>query len=150
MQSHDDIERSSEDPDVLAARGKVELAKAELESRLYQASDTGKRALARMAGKAKPALVVAAALVGVVLVTRLIRSRSRRRAAWRAPAEPHAGPSLFRVVLGAAIRGAVRVVATRVAEHAAARLVAANEEHELAEASELPLERVGSEAVVAR
>jgi hypothetical protein len=128
MQSPDEIENS--DPEILAARGKVELAKAELESRLYQAGDTGKRALNRMAGKAKPVALVAAAIVGAVVVARLVRSRSRRRSQWAPPAEAHAAPSLFRVALGAAVRGAIRVLAARLAEQAAARLVAASEEQE--------------------
>jgi hypothetical protein len=37
-------------------------------------------------------------------------------------------PSFLKVALGAAVRGALRVVATRVTEQAVARLVTANEE----------------------
>jgi hypothetical protein len=128
MPSPDDSETSS-NPEILAARGQVELAKAELESRLYQAGDSGRRALRRMAGKAKPALIVAAVVVGVVVVARVVRSR-RRRQVW-----PHVviegdavRPSLLKMTLGAAIRGALRVVATRMTEQAVARLIAAHEE----------------------
>ena len=128
MPSPDNTEASS-DPEVLAARGQVALAKAELESRLYQAGDSGRRALRRMALKAKPALIVAAVVVGVVIVARVVRSR-RRQSAWpNVVVENDAGkPSFLKVALGAAIRGALRVVATRLTEQAVARLVAANEE----------------------
>ncbi|HEX6273301.1 MAG TPA: hypothetical protein VFZ53_09680 [Polyangiaceae bacterium] len=129
MQSPDESENS--DPDILAARGKVELAKAELESRLYQAGDTGRRALTRMAGKAKPIAIVAAALVGVVVVARLFRSRANRRRGWVRPAAASGNPSLFRVALGAAVRGAVRVLVARMAEQAAARLLVASDEQEV-------------------
>jgi hypothetical protein len=128
MPSHDSSETSS-DPEVLAARGEVLLAKAELESRLHQASDSGRRALGRMARKARPVLIAAAVVVGLVVVVRLARSASKRRRARRS-AENEAGPSLFKVALGAALRGAVRVLATRAAEQAAARLALAHEEPE--------------------
>jgi hypothetical protein len=147
MQSPDEIEDS--DPDILAARGKVELAKAELENRLYQAGDTGKRALARMAGKAKPVAIVAAAIVGVVVIARLVRSRSRRRAAWRPPADVRGAQPLYRVVLGAAVRGALRVLAARMAEQAAARLIAASEERKLGDAEALEAESAALEVAEA-
>lgn len=128
MPSPDDSEVSS-NPEVLAARGQVALAKAELESRLYQAGDSGRRALRRMALKAKPVLIVAAVVVGVVVIARLVRSR-RRRSAWpHVVVENDAGkPSFLKVALGAAIRGALRVAATRMTEQAVARLVTANDE----------------------
>ena len=128
MPSPDESEIAS-DPEILAARGKVELAKAELESRIYQAGDTGKRALERMAMKAKPAVVVAGAVLGAVVVWKLVR-RARRRNRWHLPAPDSAAPSLFRLAVGAALRGALRVFAARVAERAAARFVEANEERE--------------------
>jgi hypothetical protein len=128
MPSPDEPEAPS-DPEVLAARGQVALAKAELESRLYQAGDSGRRALRRMSAKAKPALIVAAVVVGVVVLARVVQSK-RKRAAW-----PHvvvesdsAKPSLFKLALGAAVRTALRVVATRMTERAVARLVEANGE----------------------
>lgn len=128
MPSPDDSEISS-DPEVLAARGQVALAKAELESRLYQAGDSGRRALRRMSQKAKPALIVAAVVVGVVVVARIVRSK-RRRAVWPEVVvkDETVRPSFLKVALGAAIRGALRVVAARMTEQAVARLVAANEE----------------------
>jgi len=142
MPSPDEFESS--DPDILAARGKVELAKAELESRLYQVGDSGKRALVRMAHKAKPAAVVAAVALGVFVVVRLVRARARRRASWHFPKETKERPSLFGVALGAAIRGAVRVVATRMAEQAVARLVASDEERELSE-HDVDIRELGNE-----
>lgn len=128
MPSHDSQERAS-DPEVLAARGQVALAKAEFESSLHQASDSGRRALGRMARKARPVLVAAAVVVGIVIVARVARSIAKKRRTRRSAQDQ--GPSLFRVALGAALRGAVRVLATRVAEQAAARIALANEEHEL-------------------
>jgi len=125
-----DSSESSSDPEVLAARGEVLLAKAELESRLHAMGDSGRRALARVARKARPALVAAAVLVGVVVVVRLVQSASRRRRAsgWR---QAGAGqPSLLKVAFGAALRGAVRVVATRMAEQAVLRLAADGEQEE--------------------
>jgi hypothetical protein len=128
MPSPDEAETPS-NPEVLAARGQVELAKAELESRLYQAGDSGRRALRRMAGKAKPALIAAAVVVGVVLVVRIVRSKTKRSAWPHVVVEDETGkPSFLKVALGAAVRGALRVVATRVTEQALARLVTANEE----------------------
>jgi hypothetical protein len=128
MPSPDEAETPS-NPEVLAARGQVELAKAELESRLYQAGDSGRRALRRMAGKAKPALIAAAVVVGVVLVVRIVRSKTKRSAWPHVVVEDETGkPSFLKVALGAAVRGALRVVATRVTEQAVARLVTANEE----------------------
>jgi hypothetical protein len=130
MPSPDSLES---DPEVLAARGEVELAKAELESRLYQASDSGRRALGRMARKARPVLIAAAVVIGVVVVARLARSVARKRRVRHAIENGQANPSLLRVAFGAALRGAVRVIATRVAEQAAARLALAGEERQLAE-----------------
>ncbi|HVR20642.1 MAG TPA: hypothetical protein VMS65_13120 [Polyangiaceae bacterium] len=120
------------DPEVLAARGKVELAKAELESRLYQAGDSGKRALSRMARKATPVVVIAAVAIGAVALVRMIRARSRV-GVWQRPRQHQNDPSLFKVALGAALRAAVRVLAARAVEQAAARLVekGAGEEPEL-------------------
>lgn len=129
---------SQSDPEILAARGKVELAKAELESRIYQAGDTGKRALKRMARKAIPVVAVAGAILGVVVVVRLA-TRARHKSVWQPyPAADHRTTPLVRVALGAAVRGALRVLLARVAEQAAARLVAANEEQEREPATGLP------------
>jgi hypothetical protein len=122
---------TASDPEILAARGKVELAKAELENRLYQVGDSGRVALGRMARKAAPLLVVAGILVGTVVAVRLLAAASKRRRAIRLRVDEPAGPSLARVVFGAVLRGFVRVAATRIAEQAAARLVAAREESEL-------------------
>jgi hypothetical protein len=121
MPSPDEFDTSS-DPEVLAARGKVELAKAELESRLYQAGDSGKRALSRMARKATPVVVIAAVAIGTVALVRMIRSRSRS-AGWQRPVHVQREPSLFKIALGAALRAAIRVLAARAVEQAAARLV---------------------------
>jgi hypothetical protein len=128
MPSHDNSETSS-DPEVLAARGEVLLAKAELESRLHQASDSGRRALGRLARKARPVLIAAAVVVGLVVIVRVARSASRKRRARRIAGNEIA-PSLFKVALGAALRGAVRVLATRAAEQAVARLAVEQEERE--------------------
>jgi len=121
MPSPDESDTSS-DPEVLAARGKVELAKAELESRLYQAGDSGKRALSRMARKATPVVVIAAVAIGTVALIRMVRARSRARA-WQRPVQAQSKPSLFKVALGAALQAAVRVLVARTVEQAAARLV---------------------------
>jgi hypothetical protein len=123
-----DESKTPSDPDILAARGKVELAKAELESRLYQAGDTGKRAISRMARKATPFVVVAGGVLGAVVLFRLV-TRARHKSAWRAPRADRHGPSLVQVALGAAFRAALRVVAARIAEQAAARLATASDEH---------------------
>ena len=132
MPSPDESDTFS-DPEVMAARGKVELAKAELESRLYQAGDSGKRAISRMARKATPLVVIAAAAIGAVVLVRMIRTRSRARA-WQRPIHVPSDPSLFKVALGAALRAAVRVLAARVIEQSAARLVQkADEERALDE-----------------
>jgi uncharacterized integral membrane protein len=130
---------SQSDPEILAARGKVELAKAELESRIYQAGDTGKRALKRMARKAIPVVAVAGAILGVVVVVRLV-TRTRHKSVWqRYPAATDSRTTpLVKVALGAAVRGALRVLLARVAEQAAARLVAANEEQEREPETGLP------------
>jgi hypothetical protein len=118
------------DPEILAARGRVELAKAELESRLYQAGDTGKRALARMAKRATPVAIAAAALVGVVVITRAVRSRAKRRHVMPVVIQRESGPSFVKIALGAAVRAALRVLAARLAEQAAARLIAASDEQD--------------------
>ena len=130
MPSPDNSDVSS-DPDVLAARGKVVLAKAELESELYRASETGREALGRMARKARPVLIVAAVVVGVVLVTRLVKA-ARRKPVWtqlleeEQPKQPKQ-PSWLGMTATAALRGVLRVAAARFTEQAAARLLAASE-----------------------
>jgi len=135
MPSPDESDTFS-DPEVMAARGKVELAKAELESRLYQAGDSGKRAISRMARKATPVVVVAAAVIGTVMLVRMIRTRSRARA-WQRPIHVQNDPSLFKVALSAALRAAVRVLAARAIEQAAARLVEKADEERALEGHDL-------------
>jgi hypothetical protein len=92
-----------------------------------------------MAKRATPVVVAAAALVGVVVIVRAVRARSRTR--FTLPAvrmeAPPVGPSFFRVALGAAVHGALRVLAARVAEQAAARIIAASDEQNL-EAADVP------------
>jgi hypothetical protein len=132
MPSPDESDAFS-DPEVLAARGKVELAKAELENRLYQAGDSGKRALSRMARKATPVVVIAAVALGTLALVRMLRRP--RAGVWHRPVRVSSDPSLFKVALGAALRAAIRVLAARAVEQAAARLVekSPDGEHELDE-----------------
>jgi hypothetical protein len=129
MPSPDSSDATS-DPEVLAARGQVEFAKAELETRLYRAGETGRVALGRMARKARPVLVLTAVVVGVVLAARFVRA-ARRKSAWTRALEmpPPQNPSLLAVAAAGALRGVLRVVAARMTEQAAARLLAASEEH---------------------
>ena len=119
---------ASPDPEVLAARGQVELAKAELENQLQRAGETGREALGRMARKARPVLILTAVVVGVVLVTRLVRS-ARRKPAWTRVLEEARPkqPSWIGTTATAAFRGVLRVAAARLTEQAAARLLAASE-----------------------
>ena len=119
---------ASSDPEVLAARGQVELAKAELETELHRAGETGRIALRRMARKARPVLIFAAVVVGVVVVTRLVRT-ARRKPAWTRALEEMQPkpPSWIGMTATAALRGVLRVAAARLTEHAAARLLVASE-----------------------
>ena len=130
MPSPDSSDVSS-DPEVLAARGKVELAKAELETELYRAGETGREALGRMARKARPVLIVTAVFVGVVLATRLVKAARRKKPAWTRVLEETQPkqPSWIGMTATAALRGALRVAAARLTEQAAARLLAASEAH---------------------
>lgn len=127
MPSPDSSDPSSEQ-EVLAARGKVELAKAELESELHRAGETGRAALDRMAQKARPVLILAGVIVGVVLVARLVKAR-RRKPAWTRALEQAAPkqPSWLGATAAAALKGALRVAAARLTEQAAARLLQASE-----------------------
>lgn len=127
MSSPDSSETS--DPEVLAARGQVELAKAELETQLHRASETGRVALDRMARKARPALIVAGVVVGIVLVTRLVKA-ARRKSAWTRAVEEASPkqPSWVGMTAAAALKGVLRVVAARLTEQAAARLLEASQE----------------------
>jgi uncharacterized integral membrane protein len=118
-------------PEIVAAQLDVELAKAELESNLNDVRDSGKRALVGMAQKARPVLIAAAVVVGAIVLFRLIRRASRTRPAPFAIVRATESTPLVKIALGAAVRGALRVLATRLAEQAAARLVAAAEEREL-------------------
>ena len=127
MPSPDSHETSSA-AEGLAARGKVALAKADLETELYRAGETGRAALDRMAQKAKPVLVVAAVVVGVLLVARFLRAR-RRRSDWtRAFEGPPPKPSWLGTTAAGVLKGALRVAAARLTEQAAARLLQASEE----------------------
>jgi hypothetical protein len=118
-------------PEIVAAQLDVELAKAQLESNLNDVRDSGKRALVGMAQKARPVLIAAAVVVGAIVLFRLIRRASRTRPAPFAIVRATESTPLVKIALGAAVRGALRVLATRLAEQAAARLVAAAEEREL-------------------
>jgi hypothetical protein len=135
MPPNAESERSSS-PEIVAAQLDVELAKAELESNLNDVRDSGKKALIGMAQKARPVLIAAAVVVGAIVLFRLIRRASRTRPAPFAIVRATESTPLVKIALGAAVRGALRVLATRLAERAAARLVAAAEQREL-EAQEL-------------
>jgi hypothetical protein len=130
-----DSSDASTDPEVLAARGKVELAKAELETELYRAGETGREALGRMARKARPVLILTAVFVGVVLATRLVKA-ARRKPVWTRVLEDlqPKQPSWIGMTTTAVLRGALRVAAARLTEQAVARLLAANEAREDEEA----------------
>jgi hypothetical protein len=134
MPSPDSHEASS-DPEVLAARGQVELAKAELENQLHRASETGREALGRMARKARPVLILTAVVVGVVFVTRLVKA-ARRKPTWTRAFEDMQPrqPSWIGMTATAALRGVLRAAAARLTEQAAARLLAASEAREDEEA----------------
>jgi hypothetical protein len=124
----------SSDPEVMAARGQVELAKADLETQLHRAGETGRITLDRMAQKARPVLVVAAVVVGVVFVTRIVGAR-RRRSAWtRAFEGPPSKPSWLGATAAGVLKGVLRVMAARLTEQAAARLLLAGEERAAEEA----------------
>jgi hypothetical protein len=119
---------STSDSEVAAAHREVALAKAELRESLADVSDSSKKALADMARKARPVLIAAAVVVGVVLVVRVVRAASRRRRyAPLAIVKDTDRTPLTKIALAAALRGALRVLATRLAEQAAARLVMAAE-----------------------
>jgi len=121
----------SSNPEIVAAQLDVELAKAELESNLNDVRDTGKKALAGMAQRARPVLIAAAVVVGAIVLFRLIRRASRSRPAPVAIVGATESTPLVKIAVGAALRGMLRVLATRLAEQAAARLVAAAEQREL-------------------
>ena len=123
------------DPEVLAARGRVELAKAELETQLHRAGETGRNALADMARKARPVLIVAGVVVGVVLVARLVKA-VRPKPAWTRALEEASPkqPSWVGPTAAAALKGVLRVMAARWTEQAAARLLAAADERAQEEA----------------
>ena len=118
----------SSDPAVLAARGKVELAKADLETELYRAGESGREALGRMARKARPALILTAVVVGVILATRFVKA-ARRKPAWTRALDDlqPKQPSWLGTTATAVLRGVLRVAAARLTEQAAARLLAASE-----------------------
>jgi hypothetical protein len=122
---------TTSDPEIVAAQRDVELAKANLEDNLNDVRDSGKRALAGMAQKARPVLIAAAVVVGAIVLFRLLRRATRSRPAPFAIVRATESTPLVKIALGAAIRGALRVLATRLAEQAAARLVVAAEEREL-------------------
>jgi hypothetical protein len=122
---------TTSDPEVVAAQLDVEIAKANLENDLNDVRDSGKRALAGMAQKARPVAIAVAVVVGVIVLFRLIRRASRQRPAPLAIVRATESTPLVKIAIGAAIRGALRVLATRLAEQAAARLVAAAEERKL-------------------
>ena len=130
MPPNAESERSSS-PEIVAAQLDVQLARAELESNLNDVRDSGKRALAGMAQKARPVLIATAVVVGAIVLFRLLRRVSQNRRAPLAIVRATESTPLVRIALGAAVRGALRVLATRLAEQAAARLVAAAEQREL-------------------
>ena len=130
MPPNAESERSSS-PEIVAAQLDVQLAKAELENNLNDVRDSGKRALIGMAQKARPVLIAAAVVVGAIVLFRLIRRAARTRPAPLAIVRATERTPLVKIAIGAAVRGALRVLATRLAEQAAARLVAAAERREL-------------------
>jgi hypothetical protein len=130
MPPNAESERSSS-PEIVAAQLDVELAKAELKTNLNEVRDSGKKALVGMARKARPVLIAAAVVVGAIVLFRLIRKAVRTRPAPLAIVRATESTPLVKIAVGAAIRGALRVLATRLAEQAAARLVAAAEQREL-------------------
>jgi hypothetical protein len=119
---------TTSDPEIVAAQLDVEIAKANLQNDLNDVRDSGKRALAGMAQKARPVLIAAAVVVGAIVLFRLLRRASRSRPAPLAIVRATESTPFLKIAVGAAIRGALRVLATRLAEQAAARLVVAAEE----------------------
>jgi len=101
--------------DVDAAKLEVERAERALSRSLHEVSDAGVATLKRAAGVARPVLIGAAAVVGVVWIVRSIRRAGQP--AWRRP------PPTERSVLGEVLRAAALSLASTAARRLADRLI---------------------------
>ena len=101
---------------IIEARRDVELAKADLHDRVQVASEASKRLVRRVAGSARPVLVILAGLGALALAVGLYKlARGRRRPnVWLAPKR--------RSLLGEVVRAALVSAAARLAASAVARI----------------------------
>ena len=104
------------DSDVAAARHEVELARADLETRLRAVGRVGSRMWARAGRRARPILIGGAVVVGALLLLRAVRSVSRTQRTH--DPSPSRGPSLLRMAVGSALGIVFRGVATALVRRA--------------------------------
>jgi hypothetical protein len=105
-----------QDPEILAARHQVELARTELEVRLRDVGRSGRRIWTRFGERARPFLIAGAVVVSALILMQAVRSVSRPRRSGNFL--PPRGPSLLRMAVGAALGAVVRSAASSLVRRA--------------------------------
>jgi hypothetical protein len=116
MTQDDRAREQAQDPEILAARHEVELARTELEGRLRDVGRAGSRIWTRFGRRARPFLIGGAVVVSALILVQAVRSVSRPRRSGNF--SPPRGPSLFRMAVGAALGAVVRSAATALVRRA--------------------------------
>jgi hypothetical protein len=116
MTLDDSARKQPQDPEILAARHEVELARTELEGRLRDVGRSGRRIWTRFGKQARPFLIGGAVVVSALILMQAVRSVSRPRRS--GDFSPPRRPSLFRMAVGAALGAVVRSAATALVRRA--------------------------------
>ena len=116
MTLDDRTREQPQDPEILAARHEVALARTELEGRLRDVGRSGIRIWTRFGKQARPFLIGGAVIVSALILIQAVRSVSRPRRSGNF--SPPRRPSLLRMAVGAALGAVVRRAASSLVRRA--------------------------------